>query len=434
MSAAAGDAEPLVGGGAPAPAKSCCTPKCAGIGCGVAICCTCCCYLALLIIAGIAGYKLLASMPMELGHQVYANDGAKVTPPNVSQYEWWPACTGPAGSKATGSGPTSQVTNCGSACCNCKERDAFRDYTSKAKYLEVSFPSRQGEAGQKTVKLVGWWLPADPQWDSGAAVVLQHGLKGTINDFRPALVAYLVRAAGFSVLLPNLRAHGASEAPGHGRLSWGYDYPYDILGAWDYVVKDPDGKLGGPRDSSKVGIMGLSMGGFIAATAFGMEEDIPALWLDGPVSDPADLLPGQIRQMMPIGGAFLATIIRPAWFITEILSGMPLRHHSPAKELPKGPQTKRPVMLAQSRDDAQVPAFMAEHYVKTLEEHPTKYDLTKSMDWGGKCDAGGGRIETHNMLMWLHPQEYRAKLCDFWSDALLQKPCDDSALVPLTYS
>ena len=25
---------------------------------------------------------------------------------------------------------------------------------------------------------------------------------------------------------------------------WGYDYPFDILGAWDYAVHDPDGALG----------------------------------------------------------------------------------------------------------------------------------------------------------------------------------------------
>lgn len=58
-------------------------------------------------------------------------------------------------------------------------------------------------------------------------------------------------------------------------------YVYDVLGAWDFVVADPDGKLGGPRSSDLVGVMGFSKGAFVSTTAFGMEGRIPGAWADG---------------------------------------------------------------------------------------------------------------------------------------------------------
>lgn len=419
------EVNPLLGAGAADKEKGRCTPKVIGAIGGV---CCCCIYIILVVLLAVIANMKIASTSHGENYQVYNEDGVtKKNPQNVSSYEWWLSCQG--GPNSDTFGPTSEVTNCGSECCNCKERDAFRKYNSKADYMEVRFPSRRGNDGQEVVELTAWWLPAHPTADKGAAIILVHGLRGSINDFRPALAAYLVRAAGFSVLMPNIRGHGASGTPKHGQMSWGWDYPYDVLGAWDYLVKDPDDKLGGPRSASKIGVMGFSMGGFIAATAFGLEHEAAALWLDGPVSEPKEILHTATAMLGLLAPVFNLFVVPPAWKLAELMAGVDMTHHSPEKCLPSGPKTKRPVMLVQSQDDSDVPKFMADFYVNMFNANEDRYDLSTMFELGGTC-LSGGRKETHNMLQWLHPSKYRLKLCEFWSQALLKEECDESKLEP----
>merc|ERR1740121_1690419 len=72
---------------------------------------------------------------------------------------------------------------------------------------------------------------------------------------------------------------------GTGVLTWAASEAYDLLGAWDYVVADPDGKLGGSKSASEVAMLVFSLGGYIAQVAFGLEPDCPGLLVDGAVFD-----------------------------------------------------------------------------------------------------------------------------------------------------
>jgi pimeloyl-ACP methyl ester carboxylesterase len=366
---------------------------------------------------------------------------ARVTPQDVSAYEWWPGCEG--ASTSTSHGSTEDITNCwketdsgseGSQCCQCHEREGFRAYTSTTAFKEVTFTSREGDSDQKTVNISAWWLPAHPSVDEDAAIIVVHGAHGTKNDFRAALASYLVRTSGFSVLLLSLRGHGSSDSAEDGKMTWGWDYPYDVLGAWDYLVNDTDGELGGKRNPSKIGIMGFSLGGFVAASAFGLEHDAAALWIDGAASHPRDIMKVFVSKYVPAPLDAIVNVfaVPPAYVLTEQLSGVDLDHHSPEKTLPTGPETRRAVMVVQNLDDADAPMWMALWYERLFTKYDTRYALETWFDAGGSCTmnrgTSGERVETHNMLQWLHPATYRVLLCQFFSEHLLKKNCDFSII------
>jgi len=192
--------------------------------------------------------------------------------------------------------------------------------------------------------------------------------------------------------MPNLRGHGSAEASSHGRKGWA-EFPFDTLGAWDYVVKDPENKLGGARDASQVGIMGFSMGGITAASAFGLEPKAPALWLDGALFDPLDLL----CRFVPLPRLVLA----PAWWLMEVVTGIPMRANIPKRTLTEacaagdGP-SKRPVMVVGSGTDTDVPPEVTKNYVN---------------------------------LQWTQAADYCQALCDFWSQVFFKADCQADAVL-----
>lgn len=387
------------------------TPKKAAMG--AAACCGCCCclYVVLVVVLAFVGNKILNNLSNDENYQVYDDKGNLVTPHNASG--WWPGCHG----EGAGDDP---YGNCGTECCKCGLVKAYKTYNEKAGFTALKYSSREGPKGVETIKLTGWWLPAEEELEGKPAVVLQHGMGGTINDSRVHVLAFLLRSLGFSVLLTNLRDHGSAGRSGHGLQSWGLDYPYDTLGAWDYLVRDPDGILGGPRDRSKVGLMGISMGGFVSAAAFGMEGKVAALWLDGPLSSPKDLMR---QHVSPYLSFMTEPVVGPSWWLAEKLSGLDLTTNIPETTLPKGPASNRPVFVMQSPDDTSCPMFMTNKIVETMRGRSGLYDVAVHTDLGGKCVEGNGNSHNHNVLQWVQPSAYRKELCGFFSRALLQKDC-----------
>mmetsp|Transcript_145476 Transcript_145476/g.405458 ORF Transcript_145476/g.405458 Transcript_145476/m.405458 type:complete len:454 (+) Transcript_145476:103-1464(+) len=369
---------------------------CLGLGCIHAIV-----ILALVI----QGRRQLASLEFDPGHQAPCAGGALITPVNVSEYEWWPGCDG----------PVDDFTNCGAACCDCNLVEAFRAYNSQINFTAIQFRSRRGGHGQEGVSLRAWWLPAEGDFGTAPVVVLQHGVSGSINDMHVQLAAFLIRSVGFSVLLPSLRGHDPLKcSQGQSSGTWGLeDYPLDTLGAWDYVVSDPAGLLGGRRPPRSVGLMGLSLGGFVAATAFGLERRVPALWMDGAPWDPLDLLATCNNR-----GALAASFRRPACALVGLSAGLGSRRNTPWRTLPSGPASNRPVMVMHGQGDIVAPKSSAERYIELFTQQRGQYKVSARFDLDGVCQE-----QSHNMLPWLHPMAYRSALCDFWSSALLKANC-----------
>jgi pimeloyl-ACP methyl ester carboxylesterase len=114
-------------------------------------------------------------------------------------------------------------------------------------------------------RLAAWWIPSR----NGAVVVVLPGSGSTRDDEldRAALLAH----AGYGVLVPDARGHGASE----GRImefGWGADR--DVRAAVSYALAQP-GVTG------RIGIVGQSMGGEVAVTTAAGAPRVAALVVEG---------------------------------------------------------------------------------------------------------------------------------------------------------
>jgi len=246
-------------------------------------------------------------------------------------------------------------------------------------------------------------------------------MSSSFNAIKVQLPAYFLRSMGISVLLPNLRDHGSSSNTSHGRISWATEYPYDALGAWDYVVEDPDGDLGGERDPSKVGVAGGSLGGLVAASAFGLEERIPGLWLNGAIFDPkVDLMGKNVAKFL---GPLAPVLYEPAWWVLETSLGMSLGDLRPGSTMPLAGKKARPVAIIQSPQDSATPQSAVDGYKGVIAESQGRYELKLEWHPEGYCNGDPpGDIHVLESVKW--PETYQAKACEFWSPILLGKPCD----------
>lgn len=124
----------------------------------------------------------------------------------------------------------------------------------------VSFESTDG------IHLKAWWLPASRP--SRAAVIIAHGIDHTRQVMLPR-AAFLV-AAGYNVLLPDLRGHGES---GGSIVSPGFLEARDILGGIRYIRSR--------RDNEPIGLLGLSYGAVASLIATAESPAVAAVISDG---------------------------------------------------------------------------------------------------------------------------------------------------------
>ena len=149
-----------------------------------------------------------------------------------------------------------------------------------ANYEDVSFRARDG------LLLKGWFFPAAPtlRAPSGGllpvdrAVVFVHGRgqNRIASSFRPDLIAPILIAHGYDVLLFDLRGHGESEGL---RYSLGEYEPRDILGAIDFVAQ----KTGIKRDH--IAVLGESLGGGSAIMTVAADPTIGPVVTDSAYAD-----------------------------------------------------------------------------------------------------------------------------------------------------
>lgn len=152
-----------------------------------------------------------------------------------------------------------------------------------AVWEDVAFISRDG------LTLRGWWFPAP---GASRALVLVHGYgMHRIDDtWGSDAIARHFLARGCSVLLFDLRGHGASE---HGRLSFGVDERADLLGALDFVAD-----RGVPRAGTAV--IGVSYGAATALLAAPQMPEIAGIVADSAFADAWPVIAGKMWQVAPL--------------------------------------------------------------------------------------------------------------------------------------
>jgi dipeptidyl aminopeptidase/acylaminoacyl peptidase len=141
-------------------------------------------------------------------------------------------------------------------------------------YREVSFPSRDAREPRLTIR--AWWVPAE-QADAPAVIVV-HGRNSCRHDPVALLPAGMLARNGFSVLMMDMRDQGDSDIE-DGRLGWGSEEYLDILGAWDWLQSTQG------LETSRIGLMGESLGAASAIIAMGDEPAIAATWADSAFAD-----------------------------------------------------------------------------------------------------------------------------------------------------
>lgn len=378
-----------------------------GGGCGKCCCCAFFCLIFLYLAAvGGSAYLIItkfATLQEDWMQPTVDKEGKLLTPNNLTFFEFWPGCErGPK----TGA----DFDKCGGSCFNSSLPIAMDFYNKENSYFAVNFPSRPGADGQAVVNLTGWWLP-NPKDPTAPIVVYAHGMSGSANQMRVQTVAYLLRKVGYSVLLPNFRDHGSSGSSDSDaskkHITWGWAYHLDLLGAYDWAVTTQAG-----GDATKVGVGGISMGGFAAAIATGMENRIQGIWLDGAVYDPYEsVIIGQLGKFL---GPLAPALALPAWKLTEKIVGVELRKHLPEKDVPKRNTSFHYALVVNAQDD--LAAHGKEEYPKLFNAHQGVEQTSFYVD--STCNG-----EPHCTTVYQYPTEYEQKLKTFWDCALKNIGC-----------
>lgn len=138
---------------------------------------------------------------------------------------------------------------------------------------DANFQDYQVSAKDK-VLLKGWYRDGS----NGKLIMLLHGYWGNrLNHLDEALA---LSALGYTVVLPDIRAHGQSGGKVIGYGTWEVD---DILVTLDYFLAKPGNPI------SSIGLYGHSMGGALAAMTAARDSRIAAVVLSSTPSSVQDL-------------------------------------------------------------------------------------------------------------------------------------------------
>lgn len=127
-------------------------------------------------------------------------------------------------------------------------------------HRDVTFPATDG------VRLSAWYVPSE----NGAAVVVLHGAGSTRSGALDQ--AAVLAEAGYGVLLPDARGHGRSEGRA---MDFGWYGDEDAGGAVDFLLRQPD------VEGTRIGLVGMSMGGEIALGAAAAIPEVRAVVAEG---------------------------------------------------------------------------------------------------------------------------------------------------------
>jgi uncharacterized protein len=253
-------------------------------------------------------------------------------------------------------------------------------------YEAVRFPSR--EPG---IEIAAWWIEKEP---GAPAVVLVHGMGGCKNAIEVLAPAGMLWRNGFSVLLIDLRDVGESSTE-NGRSSIGNEEYRDVLGAWDWLVKEKG------LPPSRVGLFANSLGGATALYAMSEEPQVAALFLQSTFGNLQQVLMRELQR----GG--YPTLLAPAAIIMgRVAGGENLVEHNPLDAIRK--VGNRPVYIVHSKAD-------------------TRMDVNQSEQLAAAGEAAGVPVTTwfpdgaeHVQTPAVYPQEFEQRMVGFFREALGQ--------------
>ena len=128
--------------------------------------------------------------------------------------------------------------------------------------------------------LAGWYLPSR----NGAGVIFTHGSSDDRRGLWPE--ARALAGAGYGALLFDWPGHGESG----GAVSWGFPERAALVAALDLLAAQPE------VDPGRLGVVGFSMGGYVAAQVAARDARIKAAVLLGTPGDLEELTRHEYRH------------------------------------------------------------------------------------------------------------------------------------------
>lgn len=199
---------------------------------------------------------------------------------------------------------------------------------------ELSFRSRTGG-----VTLRGWLVPAG----GDLAVILVHGLHSHAWDCQTPDLVRAYQDAGFTVLLFDLRAQGASggERAGAGLLERG-----DLRAAVDVLLTEG-------FEPGRIGIHGTSYGAAVALLAAPRIEEFGAVIADSSFSSALDAIGAEFARRTGLPAALGHILLPGLRLLGSAIYGFDIAQAAPAEAIAL--IEPRPVLLIHGTDDPIIP-------------------------------------------------------------------------------
>jgi uncharacterized protein len=265
-------------------------------------------------------------------------------------------------------------------------------------YEEFTYPAR-GDG----VEIAAWYIPSE---ENERAIILVHGTNNSrTNGFIDQFVPFAARlhAAGFSVLMIDLRGHGQS---GDARLTFGIKERWDILGGVDWL------RARG-YSPGKIGVLGYSLGAGSVIGATAEDEAIGAVWLDSAYVDIDSVLEHSWRTLSGLPQVFWY----PTKWMARLLYGVDFNASRPVDEI--GKIAPRPIFMAHCKKD---PLILISHMDRLLAAaQNTKTWVIENCDertLGLEEEVVPKVFNNHAIGYYVQPEEYGRRVIQFFDESL----------------
>ena len=197
-------------------------------------------------------------------------------------------------------------------------------------------PSENIEFTSHGIRIKGWFIPIASNPAPHPAIILVHGWSRNAAELLP--MAGLLNAAGFAVLLFDVRGHGQGADDGPITIR---KFEEDILAGLNYLGGRPD------VDAHRIGVFGRSIGGSSAILAVATDRRIRALVSCSAFADPEALTKDTLKM-------FHIPTWPVAWFACRFIERWlrtPMGEITPKNQIGK---IEAPILLVHGEADSYI--------------------------------------------------------------------------------
>ncbi|MDP7333733.1 MAG: alpha/beta hydrolase [SAR324 cluster bacterium] len=235
-------------------------------------------------------------------------------------------------------------------------------------------------------------------------ILFIHGLGSCKNNHAVLLPAAMMVRQGYSVMLLDMREHGASSRINQLHTA-GQEELHDVLNGWRWIHE----KKGIPAE--EIGVYGVSLGAGTVALAFAEEPRIHAAWLDSPFADMEKI----IRSELQIAG-FPAFLAGGAKLAGLLFSGIDIMGRTPLE----GAESigNRHLFIAHGKQDERIPVFHGELMCETANAFMLEDGSVECWYPSGQVTVGEDKTTGHAVAMLTELEEWNHQMKEFFGRTL----------------